>query len=102
MEKVSVLLKAFVIGAGVLLVGGVVLLTVVIIARVIDGGDQTPAVATGPVELALPSGARIEQVVPAGERVLLLGVEPSGRQFLAVIDPDTGERLSLIRVRADD
>ena len=47
----------------------------------------------------LPAGARIEQVVVDGRRLVLLGSDEAGEQFLAVVDPVTGERLSLLRVR---
>lgn len=49
------------------------------------------------VDLPLPPGARIEQVIPAGNRLVLMirGVEE--QQYLALVNPLTGERLSLIR-----
>jgi hypothetical protein len=102
-DNVSSLLKAFVIGGGILLVAGTILLVVLIALRA--GQDPEPvgsarAVADGPVELALPSGARIVQMSTDGDRLLLLAEDEAGRQFLAVVDALTGERLSLIRVRA--
>jgi len=48
------------------------------------------------VVLDLPPGARVEQVVAAGERWLLLGTDGLGQQFLVEVDPRTGERLSLL------
>jgi hypothetical protein len=96
-EKVSVLLKAFVIGAGILLVGGIVVLTAVVVMRASGGGfDPAPA---GPVDLALPAGARVDQVVADDERILVLGTGADGKQFLAIVDIGTGERLRLIRFR---
>ena len=44
----------------------------------------------------LPAGARIEQVEPAGGCLVLLGVDGAGRQFVALVDPYTGARLSLL------
>jgi hypothetical protein len=100
-EKVSVLLKAFVIGAGILLLGGMVVLTAVIVMRASGGGLDPAPVPVAAVDLALPAGARVDQVVPDGERILLLGSDAKGDQFLAVIDTATGERLRLIRFRPD-
>jgi hypothetical protein len=58
-------------------------------------------VQQAPQALLLPAGARIEQVVADGRRLVLLGTDEDGGQFLAVIDPTTGERLSLLRVRPE-
>jgi hypothetical protein len=52
-----------------------------------------PGVALG---VPLPAGARIEQVVPGGGCLILLGVDGAGRQFVALVDPYTGARLSLL------
>jgi len=100
-EKVSGLLKAFVIGAGVVLLGGTLLLAVLIVMRATGGGpgDRERVVRPLELELDLPAGARIEQVVPDGSRIILLGVDGENRQFLALIDPGTGERLGLIHLR---
>lgn len=101
MDEVPGLLKAFVIGGGVLLVAGMLLLATLLVVRVSDGDEDARPGVSGSFELLLPKGARIERIVPDGdERVLLLGVAGDGEQFLAVIDPETGERLSLIRFRA--
>jgi hypothetical protein len=54
-----------------------------------------------PQTLSLPAGARIEQVVVDGRRLVLLGSDQAGEQFVAVVDPLTGERLSLLRVRPE-
>jgi hypothetical protein len=98
--KVPLLLKAFVIGGGVVLIAGTVLLVVMLRQR-LDGAPTaaTPA-AAGPVDLALPAKARIEQMVLDGSRLAVLAAGPDGQQYLAVINALTGERLSLIRVRA--
>lgn len=95
------LLKAFVIGSGVVLVVGTIMLAAVIITRAISGSEDPEGAQAIPaaVELELPAGARVEQVIPDDDRVLLLGSQAGGRQFLAVIDPETGERLRLIRFR---
>jgi hypothetical protein len=103
-DNVSSLLKAFVIGGGILLVAGTILLVVLIalgVGRDPEPAPATPAVAIGPVDLALPAGARIVQMSTGGDRLFLLAEDEAGRQFLAVVDALTGERLSLIRVRAE-
>jgi hypothetical protein len=103
-DNVSSLLKAFVIAGGIALLGGSVLLVVLIAMRA--GQEPEPArsaqpVAVGPVELALPPGTRIVQTSTDGDRLVLLAEDEEGSQFLAVVDALTGERLSLIRVRAE-
>src|SRR5690606_41511812 len=65
------------------------------------GAGGGAIVQEAPQALLLPAGARIEQVVVDGERLVLLGTDGAGVQFLAVVDPATGERLSLLRVRPE-
>ncbi|MGI9436182.1 MAG: DUF6476 family protein [Geminicoccaceae bacterium] len=97
------MLKAFVIAGGVVLLIGVVLLAVLIMLQVSGQNDQAreegPA---APVDLALPSGARITQVVADGRRLVLLAEDADGRQYLAVVDAASGERQSLIRITPAD
>jgi hypothetical protein len=94
-DNISGLLKGFVIGGGIALVAGTILLIVLIVMR---AGDPPPIVQRAPQILRLPAGARIEQVVVDGRRLILLGLDGAGAQFLAVVDPVTGERLSLLRI----
>ena len=98
MDNIPSVLKAFVIAAGVVLVAGTILLAVLIALRAGEGGR---IVQQAPQALLLPAGARIEQVVVDGRRLVLLGTDQAGEQFLALIDPVTGERLSLLRVRPE-
>jgi hypothetical protein len=91
-------LKAFVVAGGIVLVAGTILLAVLIALR---AGTDDPIVQQAPQALLLPAGARIEQVVVDGRRLVLLGRAEGGEQFLAVVDPVTGERLSLLRVRPE-
>jgi hypothetical protein len=91
-------LKAFVIAGGVALVAGTLLLAVLIVARARDDGA---IVQRDPQTLRLPAGARIEQVVVDGRRLVVLGTDGAGAQFLAVVDPATGERLSLLRIQPE-
>jgi hypothetical protein len=97
-DNISSLLKAFVIAGGIALVAGTTLLVALIVMR---AGDRMPLVQQTPQVLRLPAGARIEQVVVDGRRLVLLGLDAAGTQFLAVVDPVTGERLSLLRVQPE-
>lgn len=84
-----------------LVLGGTILLVVLLISRATDR-DESVATPAPPVELVLPHGATVHEVVPDGRnRVLLLGTDGDGRQFIAVIDPATGERLSLVHIRPE-
>jgi hypothetical protein len=97
-DNIPSILKAFVIAGGIALVAGTLLLAVLIVARARDDGA---IVQRDPQTLRLPAGARIEQVVVDGRRLVVLGTDGAGTQFLAVVDPATGERLSLLRVRPE-
>lgn len=104
MEQVPGVLKAFVVASGAILVIGAIVLAVLIVVRAMDGGESRDAPAAmlapdTPVELTLPAGGRIERVIPSGERVLLLGRDGEGRQFLILLDPETGAQHRLIRFR---
>lgn len=93
------LLKAFVILGGIGLLVGIIALAVMIMLRA--GGDraltQVDAPAA-PVDLPLPVGARVVEVVVDGKRLVLLGEDEGGQQFIAVVDADSGARRSLIRL----
>jgi Family of unknown function (DUF6476) len=97
-DNISSLLKGFVIAGGIALVAGTMVLVTLLVMR---AGDRQPVVQQAPQVLRLPAGARIEQVVVDGRRLVLLGLDGAGRQFLAVVDPVTGERLSLLRVQPE-
>lgn len=99
MNNVSGLLKAFVILGGIALLIGVIMLAVMIMLRA-GAGDPPDRVTApaAPVDLALPSGVRVSQVVADGRRLVLLGENQEGQQYLAVVDALSGERQSLIRL----
>jgi hypothetical protein len=97
-DNIPSALKVFVVAGAIVLAAGTILLTVLIALR---AGADDPIAQRAPQALFLPAGARIEQVVVDGRRLVLLGSDKSGEQFLAVIDPVTGERLSLLRVRPE-
>lgn len=102
-NNVSGLLKAFVILGGVALLIGVILLAVMIIMRATGaGGAPEPTAMSGPVDLALPAGVRVSQVVADGRRLVLLGEGPGGQQYIAVVDADSGRRRSLMRVTPEE
>jgi Family of unknown function (DUF6476) len=96
-DNISSLLKAFVIAGGVALMAGTILLVTLIVLR-----EEEERASTAPQVLRLPAGARIEQVVVDGRRLVLLGRDGTAAQFLAVVDPVTGERLSLLRVEPEE
>jgi hypothetical protein len=97
-DNIPSILKAFVIAGGVALVAGTILLAILIVTR---ARDDAGFVQRAPQALHLPAGARIEQVVVDGRRLVLLGTDGAGAQFLAVVDPATGERLSLLHIRPE-
>ena len=99
MDNIPRLLKAFVIAGGAALLVGTALLVVLVLTR--SGTERRPA-RVEPATLALPKGARVEQMVADGQRLMLLGAADSGRQFLLVINPLTGERLSLLWFQPED
>jgi hypothetical protein len=119
-DNIARALKVFVIAGGIALLAGTVLLVVLIVMRAADNPDPpvTPALAEADppgalCELALPvpgeamgvplpAGARIEQVVPGGGCLILLGVDGAGRQFVALVDPYTGARLSLLLMNPEE
>ena len=92
MDNIPRLLKAFVVTGAIALVGGTALLVALLVLRATGG----PVAGQPEVTIALPSGGRIEQVVPDGQRWLLLGSAAGGQQFLAVVDARSGERLGLL------
>jgi hypothetical protein len=98
-DNIPRLLKAFVIAGGAALLVGSALLVVLVLTRA--GAERRPA-RVEPATLALPRGARVEQMVADGQRLMLLGAGASGRQFLLVIDPLSGERLSLLWLEPED
>ena len=98
MDNIPSVLKVFVIAGGIVLLAGTILLAVLLVMR---AGDDGPVAQQAPQALRLPVGARIEQVVVDGRRLVLLGTDEAGAQFVAVVDPVTGERLSLLRVQPE-
>ncbi len=100
-NNVSGLLKAFVILGGVMLLIGMILLAIMIVIRA-GAAPERELVSSGPVDLALPAGVRISQVVADGKRLVLMGEGTDGQQYIAVVDADSGERKTLIRVTPEE
>ena len=99
MANVPAALKAFVITTGVILLIGMIILAVMIMLKA--GADDSPEETSLPkpaVDLAMPSGAKINQVVVDGKRLVLLAEDSDGQQYLAVVDALSGARQSLIRI----
>ena len=94
-------LKAFVIISGIVIVIGAILLTVLIILRTGNLAEDDVATPSGPVDLALPADTRVSQVIADGRRLVLLAEDRTGRQFIAVVNSRSGERLSLIRIKPE-
>lgn len=91
-------LKAFVILGGIALLVGVIMLAVMIMLRASGDPSGEVAAPAAPVDLALPAGARVDQVVADGKRLVLIGEDRNGQQFIAVVDALTGARQSLIHL----
>jgi len=96
-NNVSRLLKAFVILGGIALVIGAALLAVLLVLRA-GGPPEGELASSGPVDLGLPAGVRVGQVVADGKRLVLLGEDGEGQQYIAVVDALSGARQSLIRL----
>jgi hypothetical protein len=119
-DNIPTALKAFVIGGGVVLIAGTMLLIALLVIRAsgdrIEVPDTEPRSAgvasepglcagvappTQPLSVPLPAGARIEQLVPDRGCLRLLGTDGEGRQFVALVDPRTGARISLLLIRPE-
>lgn len=90
-------IKGLVLFMGILLVAGLGLLGYGLFTQTGKGSAKKPAPAAasagasfGQVEVPLPAGARIDQALVAGERIVLR-ITGSGPERLLVLDPATGE-----------
>jgi hypothetical protein len=101
-------LKTLVIVLGVLLIGGVAALVATIAWRASHPPRPAPqptppslANARAPFEsvLALPQGAEIVSIQPAGERLILQLRLPGGGGQLMIIDIGSGARLGTLELR---
>ncbi len=92
------LLKAFVILGGIGLLVGIIALAVMIMLRASGDAPERGSEVEGPVDVLLPAGARVSEVVVDGKRIVLLGEGADGQQFIAVVDAASGARQSLMRL----
>ena len=95
MERSQAMIKAVVIGLGVL----IVVATGVLVAGVLDRVGDTPATADhrdGAV--ALPAGSRVMSIASDDGRLSLLLELASGSQAVLTIDGLTGEPLSTLEL----
>ena len=93
-------LKILVVVMGVMLVAGVATLIVVIALRLSQNAPARallPPPDAPPIEL--PSGARIESMSMASDRLVFAILLPDGNRQLVIIDLATGRRLGIIPLR---
>jgi hypothetical protein len=101
-DNVSNFLKVFVVASGVALLAGTVLLVALILVRANDDdGQATSPASAAIVDLPLPAGARIQQVISDRRGLVLLLTDAAERQYIAVVDRETGERVTLLRVQPE-
>ena len=95
MERSRAMIKAVVIGLGVL----IVVLTGVLVAGVLDRvGDTTVASDHRDGAVALPAGSRVVSITSDEDRLSLLLELASGSQAIVTIDGRTGEPLSTLEL----
>jgi hypothetical protein len=95
-DNVPGLLKAFVLAGGILIIAGTAALVAAIMLK---GRDDDPQAVAGPVDLALPPGSRVEQVIPDGRLVVLVGVEDAAQEFSLPTVGASGVLVSMLRLQ---
>ena len=75
-------LKALVIGMGVLIVIGVTVIVVTVFNRIQDRARVVEAPER--LDVAIPAGAKLLEIVPNGQRLVLRLETPDGDQILVV------------------
>ncbi|MDG2481253.1 MAG: hypothetical protein P8Q36_10365 [Alphaproteobacteria bacterium] len=108
MDRPPTMIKAIVIGLGLVIVGLTVLLVFGIITRVGEDKSASTTMNTSntverddtfvDVAVALPAGARVEAMALEGEALSLLLALPSGAQEILTIDRRTGEELGTLEL----
>jgi len=97
-------LKIAVVVMGVMIVVGLAVIAVTIVKRLGGASGPEPAIAvpyvpgaplTGfdPATVPLPAGARLQQIVPAGDRLVLHMAGEGGKDVLMVLDMAGGRVL---------
>jgi len=95
-------LKALVIFMGVLILAGMGLVGYGIVKRTATPERPAPATAArpyGPVEISLPSGARIARTRTSGERLIVELELAGGGERLLVLDLATGGLVGTIDLK---
>ena len=91
-------LKALVIGLGLLIVAGIALLIYGVSSKIGPhaAGTASPSLSSPPlsafgsVAVPLPDGAKIEQILTTGDRLVVRVSSPAGTE-LVILDPARGE-----------
>jgi len=86
------LLKALVIGMGVLIIAGTVTLVVLVVQRA--GGDSS---TMPPRALGQPAGTRIVSLASAEGRLAVLVARPDGSERVLMVDARSGRVLGELR-----
>jgi hypothetical protein len=90
-------LKIFVVVGAIVLVIGTATLVWLLVQR--QQAREASAPSVGLIaDLPLPAGSRIERMEVVGARVLLQLRAADQQQYLSLVNPATGERISLLRI----
>lgn len=94
-------LKALVIGMGVLIAAGLAVVIITVVQRA--GGDAAVETTETPVpgadlRIALPWGAEIAETRISEDRLVLRLRHADGTESIEIFDPDTGRRLRRITI----
>lgn len=95
-EKNIRVLKALVIGLGILIVIG---LTVMLVAIGRQVGGRSKGAAFDPAQFALPTGARVLEMDLDGDRLAVRLELGNGRQAIQLFDARTGAPLGTIALQ---
>ena len=102
------MLKALVIGMGILIVAGSAVIVVKLAQTGVGGGDGGAAGAAAsltPATFALPAGARVIETALDGDRLALRLALAGGGERVVIIDARTGRRIAAVDLmpgRGDD
>ena len=91
-------LKIFVVVGGIVLVVGTATLVWLLVQRQQERAALRPVGMGVVADLRLPAGTRVERAEFDGGRLLLTLRGADEQQYLALVNPASGERLSLLRI----
>ena len=90
-------LKVLVVVMGLLIVVGFIIVAAEIARRMSSASPAATPSATGfSQRIALPSGAQVQSVSAAGERIAVHVKDADGRSALYIVDPRTGALLGTV------